>query len=118
MACRGHPVRREFYLTDILDGRRGNIRNSLAHGNTSRGWRVQSGERRALTHSHRLTAVAVVTAGRHSNVTDRLLPGPDELVTHRHTTNAAIADMNQKRLVGNGGESQDIVDRILEIDTR
>jgi hypothetical protein len=68
--------------------------------------RVDHGQRRALAQRQRFTEVAFVVAQTDRAVGDRHLPWPHHLVAGTQAADRPVADGDQERLVGNGGQAQ------------
>ena len=70
--------------------------NFIADGQTPGSRSVQHRDRRPLSHGHRLTRVSEVVGQRDCDVTDRHLPGANQLITADQTTDGPIADGDEE----------------------
>jgi hypothetical protein len=114
LAAGGHPIRGQADVRETADVRRENIGQRFRHGQSSRGGRVQHRHRRALAHGHGFAAIAVVTVQGHGNIGNRYLPGSHHLVAADHSADAAVTDGDQKRLVGNRGQTEQPVQGLAD----
>ena len=62
--------------------------------------------------------VVPVVAERHADIGDRHLPGTDQLIAADQAADGAIADRDQKGLVGDGRQPQHAIQRLAQVHGR
>ncbi len=96
MTGRRHPIRTQPDGADIVDRGSCDIGDRLGHGHPTRSRRIDRRQRRPLAHRHGLAGITPKPGRSDGDVTDRHLPGSDQLVAHTQAADRAIADMNQE----------------------
>ena len=77
-----------------------NIGNCLGDCHPTTGWPTHEGQRRSLAHRHCLPSVAIKTRSRNPGISDWDLPGTDHLITDHLAADTAVANRDQKSLIG------------------
>ncbi len=98
------------------DRRGGDVGDRFAHRHAARRRRIDQRERRALAHRHRFAGVAGEIHQRHRDIGHRNLPRADHRVAGAQPADGAVADRDEKRLVGDGRQLQHAVRRLLDGD--
>ena len=111
LTARRHPVGRQPNVGEPPHIGRDDIGDRLAHGQAARCRRVEQRRRRPLPHGHGFARVALVAAQGDGGVGHRHLPGAHHLIAADQSAHRAIADRDQKGLVGDRRQTQQAVQR-------
>ncbi len=114
LAAGCHPIRGQANIGEAVNVRRENIGDRFSHGQSSGGGRIQHRRRRPFAHGHGFAAIAVVAIQGHGDVGDGHLPGSHHLVAADHSADAAIADGDQERLIGNRRQTEQTIQRLAD----
>ena len=101
-----HPVRGEHHFVQSPDPGRGEVRERLSDRHAGRGAGIEDREGGTLAHRHRLSREAEMVGHGDRAVGDRDLPGADHLVPDDEARDAAVADGDEERLVGDARQPQ------------
>ena len=115
MSGRSHPVGRQFHIADARDGRAGDVGQGFAHGHARGGGCIQQRQRCALAHGHGFAGVALVAGGGDRRVRHRYLPRTHHLIAAHQAGDRAVADGDEKGLVGHRGQAQYTQDRLAQV---
>ena len=118
MAAGRHPVGGEHDPVQAFDACGGDVRQRFRHRHPPGRGRVDEGERSAFAHRHRFAPVSPVVDQSHRAVGDRNLPGTHHLVPAHQAGDAAVADGDEKALVGHRGQTQHPVERPVQLEPR
>ena len=118
LAGGGHPVGRQADLRQRADVGGEDVGDGLGHREPTGSRRIEHRHRCALAHRHRLPGRAAVIGERHRHIAHRHLPGADQLVTADESADGAVADGDEKGLVGYCGQTQHAVGRLAQLDPR
>ena len=116
MTGRRHPVGRQLHIPELLDARGGQIGQRLADRHSSRSRPIQHRQRRALAQRHGFAGLGIETGGGHRDIADRDLPRSDHLIPAHQPGHRAVADGDEKALVGHRREAQHARHRLVEVD--
>ena len=116
LSRRRHPVGRQLDLTQVADARSREIGNRLGDRHAPRSRGVDQRDRRALADGHRFARVAREIRERDRDVGDRHLPGTDHRIARAESADGAIADRDQKGLVGDRRQLQHAIGRLADVD--
>ena len=109
LAARRHPVGRQADLRQRRDVRRQHVGDRLRHRQAPGGGRIEQRHRAALADGERFSRASLVVGERHRHVAHRHLPRSDQLIAADETADGAIADGDEKGLVGHRRQAQHAV---------
>ena len=118
LAARGHPVGRQAHVVQRTDVGSQNVGDRLGDRQPCGSRRIQHRDRRALADRQRLARRTVVVSERHRGVAHRHLPRADQLVAADQAADVAIADGDEKGLVGHRRETQHAIQRLAQLERR